>query len=498
MGRKMISTFEGQKPLPFGGLAGDELHIYDKELVIIDEILREPGLYEALREAIISNNPKNAFKGRKRTAVNRTLRLFILKHIKNWSLRELHTELQRNLDYRAFTQFFDEEIPNFTTFSRNFAYIYEKVIKQINGILRDYALQKGIIKGKKLQIDTTVCESNIHHPTDSTLLQDGVRILTRAVRYAEQLLPSLGRIRERFRSVVYRVIEIRRSTKSKGKDAASAKKRREKSYRSLMSTSRAVVTDAKKAVAKLGDGRVTRQLDLMDALRVKAIAHELNIMIPRVDTVIKQTRARICRGDNQYPGKIVSIFEPKTALIRKGKANKKTEFGSLIEIDEVENGFISDYMTYEGNPSDSTMLIPGIKRNKSYFGATLKKVATDRGFWSLVNEEKAHELGIKRVSIPFRGGKLSEKRRKLQRTRWFRLLQRWRASGEGRIGILKNKYGMNRCMYKGEQGMKRWVGGCVLANNLVVMARQLQKQTESVNDNKANDQTQGQGDRKAA
>lgn len=471
----MIVTCDAQKPLPFGGLLGDELHIYDKDLAYIDEILRDPVLYETLRETIIRISPNNAFKGPKRTAVNRVLRLFVLKHIKNWSYRQLHTELQRNLDYRAFTQFFDNEIPNFSTFCRNFAFIDELAIRQINGHIRDMAIEKGLIQGKKLRTDTTVCENNIHHPTDNSLLHDGVRVLTRIARYAEEILPSLDTMRDRSRSVLRCVLQINQSTRSKGKAAKTAKGKREKAYRSLMRITRCVVSDAQKVARKLGDGRVTRHLGLTDELTAKGLMEELQTMIPRVDIVIKQTRARICHGDTKFPGKLLSLFEPEAAPIRKGKAHKPTEFGRLVQIDEVERGFVSDFQLFDGNSSDVTMLIPAITRHKDHFGCPPHKVATDRGFWSLKNEEAAYALGVKHVSIPIRGGKLSEARRTLQRTRWFRALQRWRAGGEGRIGTLKTKYGLNRSMYKGNQGMHRWVGGCVLANNLVVMARQLQK-----------------------
>lgn len=492
----MIMPCDAQKPLPFGGLQGDSIHIYNKELACIDEILCEPLLYEALRQTIIRVSPKNTFKGAKRTAVNRVLRLFVLKHIKNWSYRQLHEELQRNLDYRAFTQFFDEEIPAFSTFCRNFALIDEVAIRQLNDLLRDLAIERGIIKGKKLRTDTTVCENNIHHPTDNSLMQDGVRVLTRVVRYAEEILPSLGKMRDRSRSVLHHVLQINQSTRSKGTAAKAAKGKREKAYRALMRITRCVVSDAQKVARKLGDGRVTRHLGLTEKLATQGLRDELLTMIPRVDTVIKQTRARICHGDNQFPGKLLSIFEPEAAPIRKGKAHKPTEFGRLVEIDEVERGFVSDYQIFDGNPADTTMLIPAIKRHKHHFGRPPHKVATDRGFWSLKNEQDAYALEVKRVSIPVRGGKLSDARRKLQRTRWFRTLQRWRAGGEGRIGTLKTKYGLDRCMYKGNQGMHRWVGGCVLANNLVVMARQLRR--ASRHDSEATDQPQGQGAREAA
>ncbi len=205
--------------------------------------------------------------------------------------------------------------------------------------------------------------------------------------------------------------------------------------------------------------------------------------------------ARICRGDNNYPDKLLSLFEPMTAVIRKGKAHKPTEFGRLIDIVEVESGFVSDYRVLDGNPNDGSLLIPALERHKVRFARAPHLIATDRGFWSAKNEKDAYALGVKRVSIPFRG-KVSALRRRLQRARWFRKAQAWRANGEGRIGTLKNVYGMSRCMYKGEGAMERWIGWCVFANNLVVVARALQRQRSNHDDER--EATQGQDHHHAA
>jgi IS5 family transposase len=191
---------------------------------------------------------------------------------------------------------------------------------------------------------------------------------------------------------------------------------------------------------------------------------------------------------------MLSLFVPKTFVIRKGKAHKPTEFGRLIDIVEVENGFVSDYRVLDGNPSDGTLLIPALQRHIKRFGRPPRLVATDRGFWSAANEEAAHKLGVKQVAIPIKG-KVSKLRLRIQRSRWFRKAQRWRAGGEGRIGILKNNYGLDRCMYKGDTAMERWVGWCVFANNLVVVARALRRRQA---EDEGTSRTQERGCRKAA
>lgn len=487
----MLVARSAQKPLPLGGVAGDGVHIWDATLKVVDEILLDDGFGEILFGALRRLSPR-ATTGRRRIAVNQLLRTGALKHIKNWSMRSLSTEVQRNLDYRAFTQVFDQNPRATSSLCRNLASIDGDTIRQLNEHLCTLAREWGVIRGRTYRQDTTVCETNVHYPTDSSLLRDGTRVLSRVIQRAEELVPAIGKLRDRAKAIKHRVLEIARASRIKGE---RGQKRREQSYRRLLRIVRPVVTAATQVADKLGDSRVTRRLGLMGEMAAKALKSELDTMVPRVERVIRQTRARICRGDNNYPDKLLSVFEPLTSVIRKGKAHKPNEFGRLIDIVEVENGFVSDYRVLEGNPDDGSLLIPALERHKERFGAAPYLAATDRGFWSGKNEKEAHALGVKRVSIPVRG-KLSAARLRLQRSRWFRNGQRWRANGEGRIGTLKNVYGMNRCMYKGVEAMERWIGWCVFANNLVVVARALQKRNSEHDDETAT--AQGQGDSAAA
>lgn len=489
----MLVALSAQKPLPFGGIAGDDVHIWDADLSGIDQVLSDEGFVDILFASLRRGAPQATARGRRRIALNQLLRFGALKHIKNWSWRALYKEVQRNLDYRAFTQVFEQQTRSANSLSRNLAAIDGDTVRQLNEHLCMRAVEWGVVRGKSYRQDTTVCETNVHYPTDSSLLQDGVRVLQRVMDRAEELVPSLGKLRDRSKSVRNRALEIARATRSKG---PAAREQRETSYRKLLRIVRPVVTAATKAADKLGDGRVTRHLGLMDGLAAKVLKDELECFVPRVEQVIQQTRARICRGDNNYPNKLLSLFEPMTAVIRKGKAHKPNEFGQLVDIVEVENGFVSDYRVLDGNPDDGSLLVPALKRHKERFGRAPHLIATDRGFWSANNETVAYALGVKRVAIPIRG-KLSAARRRIQRLRWFRKAQAWRANGEGRIGTLKNVYGMDRCMYKGEQAMERWIGWCVFANNLVVVARALQRQQNNSHDDKV-ETTKGQGHRRAA
>ena len=490
----MLIANQAQKPFPLGGVSGDDVHIWNAELAAIDELLRDDEFIDILWSAFKRARPNTRRnKGAPRMALNRVMRTMTLKHLKNWSYRDTYNELQRNLDYRAFTQFFDDKIRSVAALSRNCSFVDAQALREMNERVRVLARQHRVIKGKVFRQDTTVTETNIHHPTDSTLMQDGVRVLKRIVEKAEQLVPTLAAMRDRSRAALHRVLEINRKARSKRPES---KEQMNDAYRSLMCITRSAVTHAGRVADKLGDGRVSRHLDELERRTAQARKQDLDTMLPRVEQVLRQTRARINRGITNSPGKLLSLFEPETEVIRKGKAHKPAEFGRVVEIVEVENGFVSDYQIHDGNPDDGSMLIPALERHIERFGKPPRKVATDRGFFSADNEKKAYALGVKRVSIPGRG-KLSAFRRKLQRTRWFRRLQGWRAGGEGRIGTLKNRYGLDRCMYKGDGAMERWVGWCVFANNLTVLVRKTAHKSPH-RDHATARQAKGQGHRTAA
>lgn len=201
-------------------------------------------------------------------------------------------------------------------------------------------------------------------------------------------------------------------------------------------------------------------------------------MIPLVEQVIRQTRQRIMGGDTRAEGKIVSVFEPQTEVIRKGKAGKPTEFGKLVKIQEAENQIVTHYTVFDQRPSDSELLIPSLEQHQLLFGNVPATVAADAGFFSAANEAKAQEMGVQRVAVPSQSTK-SEPRRRRQKKRWFKEAMRWRTGCEGRISVLKRRHGMNRSRYKGSDGMKRWVGLSVMADNVINIGRAMAAMVKS-------------------
>ena len=179
-------------------------------------------------------------------------------------------------------------------------------------------------------------------------------------------------------------------------------------------------------------------------------------MLLLVRSVMRQTRARIFHGNTHVGDKILSVFEPSTEVIRKGKAGKPNEFGKMIKLQEAENQIIVDYEVYARRPNDRDLLIPAIAVHQAKLGRVPRLVATDAGFYSARNETAAKAMGVKRVCIPNRSSR-SPQRKREQKKRWFRNGQKWRTGCEGRISVVKRRNGLNRCRYKGHIGMQRWV-----------------------------------------
>jgi IS5 family transposase len=189
-------------------------------------------------------------------------------------------------------------------------------------------------------------------------------------------------------------------------------------------------------------------------------------MAGRVRQVVTQARARTFQGITNSPGKIGSLFEPHTEIIRNGKASKPTEFGKLVQVQEAENQIITEYRVFAERPSDRELLVPAVAEHQRRFGRVPRLVAADAGFYSQANEKKVQEMGVSWVAVPNRSTH-SEERRELQKRRWFRTAQKWRTGSEGRIGVLKRRHGLNRCRYRGLNEMERWVGLGVIADNLI-------------------------------
>jgi Transposase domain (DUF772)/Transposase DDE domain len=429
----------------------------------IDTLLEDDAVIEVVAQALEKRWPQSRRRGRLGTPAEVVIRLLILKHLFDWSYDDLEREVRANLVYRMFTRIDAGDVPDAKTILQIARALGPDVIAQWHRQVVEVAQRAGVTHGRRFRIDTTVVATNVHYPTDSTLLRDGVRVLTRTMERASAALGDRsGRIRNRLRSVTRRVLIIGYQARSpKTRDAMV------KSYRQLMATTRAVLRDSAMMVRRLGQQVRTASPHVQPMLQ-RAQDH-LQAMRPLVRRVIDQTRARLLGGDTHVPTKVLSLFEPHTETIRKGKISKPNEFGKLVTIQESEHQIITAYDVHARRPADVTLWTNALDRHQTIFGRAPDLAAGDRGFSSATNERAAMDRGVRRVVLPHRGPK-SPARRAYERQRWFRRGQRWRVGCEGRISVLKRRHGLDRCRYHGDDGMHRWVGFGVIADNLMNIA----------------------------
>jgi IS5 family transposase len=453
-----------QRTLWEGVVDVDVRSLWEPWMTEADQLLEDEELIEAVFQAQGQRHAKSATRGRAQTPAETVLRLLLLKHVRNWSFDTLEREVSLNLAYREFARIGVDKVPDAKTLARIAQAVGSEAIGQLHRRLVEIARERGVIEGRKMRVDTTVVETNIHYPTDSKLLGDGARVLTRTMKRIEQNGAKLKRrVRNRMRSVNKRVIAIATAGRYQGEQGEL---KRKKEYKQLLRLTRQILNDTKRVMEETG--RVRRP-------GLRRLRERLETMAERVKQVVKQTKARVFQGITQLPGKIVSVFEPHTEIIRKGKASKPTEFGKLVQITEAENQIVTRLDVFDERPSDRQLLTEAVREQVTLLGRTPQLVTADAGYYAQTHERALQELGVKRVAVPNRNT-TSADRKKLEKSRWFKKAQAWRTGCEGRISVLKRRHGLRRCLYRGIEGMKRWVGFGVLADNLINMGKVLSPQ----------------------
>ena len=393
----MIEMRRAQRSFGDGLITAEVEDLREDWMAQADRVLADEALVAAVYEALGQRHPKSKSRGRQGTPAEVVLRLLLLKHIRNWSYEVLEREVRANLVYRDFTRVGAGKTPDAKTMGRWGVALGADVIKQIHVRMVTMAQSHGLAEGRRMRVDTTVVETNIHYPTDSSLLGDGVRVLTRAMKTITKIVGEVGtKLRDRSRSVKRRVLDIARAARSKAKQGQEKLKR---AYGQLLNSTSRVVGQAKRFASEITVG-VKRSAAVVQQLALEGLRDKLNAMVPLVRQVMQQTRARILRGDTRSDGKLVSLFEPSTEIIRKGKAGKPTEFGKMIKLQEAENQIVTDYEVYDRRPNDADLLIAAVDTHHARLGRVPHLVAADAAFYSAKNEAAAKAKGVKRVCIP--------------------------------------------------------------------------------------------------
>lgn len=453
-----------QQPSLWAGVLGEEVEdLWEPWMREADRVLEDEALVERVYEAQGERQEQSRARGRPQTPAEVVLRLLLWKHVRNWSYEVLEREVRANLVYRSFTRIGTEKVPEAKTLARIGQALGPEVIRDLQERLVEMARQTGIVPGRKMRVATTVVETNIHYPTASSLRGDGARVLTRTMKKIEGAAGGLKRkARNRMRSVGKRVLAIALASRQKG---PRAEERRKEHYRNLLRLTRQILNDTQRVMEEVEAVSRHRRTGL------RAWTARLQATADRVRQVVRQAKARVFRGVTRLPGKVVSLFEPHTEIIRKGQASQPTEFGKMVQLQEAENQIVTHDEVFAERPADQQLLVPAVKAHRRTFGRSPRLVAADANFYTPDNDREARGLGVQYVSIPHRTR--NAERRRLQKRRWFKAGQRWRTGSQGRISVLKRRHGLNRCRYRGFAGMPRWVGLGVMADNLIQIARRL-------------------------
>src|SRR5215470_15639281 len=199
-----------QQPNLWETFFGEEVaDLWEPWMRAVDELLEDDAMLDAVYQAQGRRHDHSRTRGRHQTPAEVVLRMLILKHVRNWSYETVEREVRANVVYRSFCRIGMEKVPDAKTLVRLGQAVGPEAIRELHDRLVAVAQERQVVRGQKMRVDTTVVESNIHYPTDSSLLNDGARVLTRTMQKIEQKAGGLKRrIRNRMRSVTKRVITI--------------------------------------------------------------------------------------------------------------------------------------------------------------------------------------------------------------------------------------------------------------------------------------------------
>ena len=385
----------------FEGLYDPRLFELSDELKKIDELLRDPQLFTPFKEKFSKK------RGRPTVPVATYIRLMYLKNRYQFGYESLVDEVSDHIKWRKFCQIpLDKKVPDSTTLIKLTQKYGPEMIETINEKLLNQLKVKRILKGKKLRMDSTVVESNIHYPTDAGLLSDSVKKITTIIKeIKEQGVATQTKFRDRTRTVRKTILKLCKNLRKK---ATSKKESIKEQTKKLLTITKDVLKQAKDVSR---DTAQAAKEDFFDG--IKALFDDLNKFTNIADRIRGQTEKVLANQGQSIQSRVVSIFDTTARPIKKGKLGIKVEFGHKVVVQDTAQKIITGYQVLEENPSDTGLVDEVIERHTAVFDKPPDEVATDRGFSSAENEAKLKETS-KRVSMPKRG-KLNEERKQYQK-----------------------------------------------------------------------------------
>lgn len=420
-----------------------------------------------LRKVLRSTNPDGAGR-RCRYASDTILRILICQVIEGESLRGIVIRIDDSGYLRRFVRIFNGPMIDFTWLCTLKNAIRPVTWKKINQVLTESAVGTKAVDGERLRMDTTAEETNIHWPTDSGLLWDTYRVISRLMETAREIDAEAA---AGWRLHVRRVKKLHTAIgRQSGKNQTESKEVREL-YNSIVQCVEALLSKVPVVCETLRRGLASNAYDARAAVVAEGVIHQLENFRALGLKVVNQTRRRVLEGE-QVPNdeKVFSIFEPHTELLKRGKAGKPIEFGHMILIQQVESKYITGYEVFSRRPVEHTLIEPALETHRNLFGENPRELSADKGFYANMDQIRELEEVIEVVSIGKKGSRTEEETTR-ERSWAFKLGQQFRAGVEGSISFLKRALGMFRCMNKGWKHYVATVGAIVLTHNLLILAR---------------------------
>jgi IS5 family transposase len=446
----MRKNFFQQRPLILPSIE----HPHARELQKISAILEQmPELSELVLKDLVGSGV-NPNRGRQGMSAEQVLRVLLLKQMHDYSYEELEFHLADSVTFRAFCGLgIADSAPSQSTLQRNIKVLSEETMASSHQMLLAYALHQGIDNGKRARYDSTVVNAAIHHPTDSSLLNDSVRVLVRLLRRARRWVKVDAR-------------DHRRRAKRRALGIVHAKSAEERLplYRDLLRIAEKLANAGLLALGALQRVRdKIRQRKKLDLL-----VQQLQYYVAVTRRVIEQTRRRVVQGESvPAQQKIVSIFEPHVDVIVKD--NRETLYGHKVFFSAGKSGLVFDVIVSRSNPADASLTSTMVKRHIELCSEPPRQVALDGGFASRDNLVRLKELGVK--DVVFSKGRGIAVDEMAKSPRLYRALRNFRAGIEATISWLKRGFGLARCDWRSFPSFKTYVWASVLAANLLVIAR---------------------------
>ena len=450
----MRKKYQKQMPL----MPANIEHPRAKELERISQILDSiPTIVDMVLQDL-THGVKHSNCGAEGMTAEQVLRAAIIKQTEGFSYNELAFHIVDSNTYRNFCRIglVDKGFKK-SALCKNIKALSPETWESINRLLGAYGEDKDIEKGKEARIDCTVVCSNIHEPTDSSLLWDSTRVLTRILNKMKEGLVADILFTDHTRRAKRRSLQILN---------AKSKKARVKPYKDLLKITGKTVSYSKSAAAVLESYGFT---DTRDMALAVATLKDFEELIPLAEKVIDQTTRRILH-DEKVPAqeKIFSIFEPHTDIIIKDRRDEY--YGHKVCLTGGSSNFISDCLIVDGNPADSTLTCQMLDRHDEIYGRYPLNAALDGGFASKANLKAAKSRDIKNVCFAKKRGLKEED---MCQSRWvYKRLRRFRAGIESGISWLKRSFGFWRCTWKSFRSFKSYVWSSIVAANLFTLARQ--------------------------